>query len=375
MQFSGLKRSYKDWYDGYIERIENKQRISLSTHAYQTLSDDFSIFHPQKAAVLKEGELPSPFINRIFSCFKSSAQSSIAQAIQNQKILYKAALQDMQDDEARQAAIKLLLSSFRQQLTEKQMQRCSKKDYTFSIRINSENQEYLLSDEGQAEGPAYQDKIGAYIKAVLEEYCELTYAERERIYFKTQLDEICLAINEKKLLKITLHSKNLRNKKAVNKTMYVKPLRLQQDTEQLYNYLVGMTAFHREGRWEIGSVRLSSIQDCKRQEHPISISDKTRRRIEEAIEVKGVAFISDKKGPLTIKVAFTEEGEKLFRSMLHLRPRPIGTPNENIYTFSCTSRQAKIYFSRFGHDAKIIEPLSLADKLKQLFTAAAKQYD
>ena len=52
---------------------ENKQRINLSKHAFDTLSHDASVFLPDDFT----GTLPSGFINQIFLSCAESAESSI----------------------------------------------------------------------------------------------------------------------------------------------------------------------------------------------------------------------------------------------------------------------------------------------------------
>lgn len=374
MNFSSLKQHYTDWSIGNLDRIENKQRVSLSTHAYAVLLNDFHIFEPQETEVLNVKDLPSSFVNEVFRCFKSTARSSIAQAVQNQKILLGHMLQKMEDAQARQTATELMLLAFEQQLKEEQSRRCKQKDHTIVIRINIENQRYLLSDEGQAEGAVYHDKVGAYIKAVLEEYCEHPYVEREQIYYKEKLDEIQLAIDQKKLLKVTLRSKGRRDNAEVNNIMYVRPFAVRQDTERLYNYLVGITSYNREGPWQIRSLRLSSILRCTKQEHPISISGDTRKEIEIAIREKGVQFLSDEQDVQRIVVGLTKSGQRMYRSMLHLRPQLVEIIGDCTYVFACSQTQANNYFFKFGHHAKIIEPLELADMFRRRYASAEAQY-
>lgn len=63
--------------------------------------------------------------------------------------------------------------------------------------------EALASDELRKDAAFYGDKVGSYLKALLEEYCALPYAERERIYYKQQLQSIELAITRQEKLKLT----------------------------------------------------------------------------------------------------------------------------------------------------------------------------
>lgn len=361
MKFSSLKESLMAHEIGDIERIENKQRINLSSHAYNILIHDTDIFEPKSA---KQGEICSALINQIFENFRSHAESSVAVACQDHRSRLMDTLSAIEDLVSKQQAIDLLLKVYQADLEEKCQKRCVRKEHALMFRISKRNLDYLLSDEGQRESMHHHDNIGVYFKALLEEYCELPYVERERIYYKQFVDEIGLAILHSNMLKIVTRKKN---------TSYMKPLELGQDPEQLYNYLVGLMATSTDGPWNIASIRLSSITSCERRAKSAFISTETEKEVRSAIKKVGIQYLVDTDPDQKIVVEFTPEGEKMYRSILHLRPQYINKSG-SVYEFSCSERQADNYFFKFGHNVRVLEPERLAAKFQRKYENAAKKY-
>lgn len=363
MRFSGLKISNQKYLIGDIERIENKQRISLSSHAYSTLLHDLDVFQPFG---VKQGELSSEFLNQIFQNYQSCAESSIAESLHKKRDHLLTLLSGMADASAKNEAINLLIDEYAAKLEQNRKRRTKDKDASLLFRVSKDNLRFLLSDEGQQEAPFYRDDIGGYFKALLEEYCEQPFIIREQIYNRNSVDEINTAIDKELLLKITTRKHNI---------SYVKPLALEQDTERLYNYLIGLKSTSREGPWEIGSIRLSSISSCKRQERSGFIRTEEKKEIRNAIKQTGIQYISGHDTFQRIIVELTTEGERMYRSILHLRPRYARKVAEHIYEFHCSIKQAENYFYTFGHNARIREPVFLADMFSRKYKNAAKRYE
>ena len=356
MYFSSIKISSEN---SQQTRIENKQRISLSSHAYSILLHDMDIF---RLEAKKPGEISSELINHIFANFHSQAESSIAAALQERRSSLLDQLSAMGDLTAREKAVDLLLKAYTVELEQRSKGRCSQKDHSLTFRVSKKNMDYLLSDEGQREGRYYCDNVGAYFKALLEEYSEYPYVERERIYCKQHVDEIGLAILNRKMLRIVTRNQHV---------SYVKPLELGQDPERLYNYLVGMMATSQDGDWQIKVIRLSSITSCERREQSAFISSEKEREIRNAIREVGIQYLADTYNKIVVE--FTPHGENMYRSMLHLRPQ-YTKKSGNIYEFCCSERQADNYFFKFGHNARILEPERLADAFRRKYENAAKKY-
>ncbi len=367
MKFTGLKESYRFWCSGALERIENKQRLSLSHSAYWILMNDQGIFLPEET-----GEQPtSLLINRIFERFKDLAESSVALMLQNQKQALSKALEELPDKDA---AVNLLLAREEDRLSGERSKRLQPKDHTLTLRIHKENLKYLLSEEGQAEGPGYRDNVGLYFKAVLEEYAQLPQYRREQIFYRQTREQLQLALEEKKLLKLVLRSRGRRGEVSANHILYMKPLGLQQDSERLYNYLVGYVCASREGPWNLGSVRLTSVLECIKQERTVSLTLQQQRDAQMRIRDLGVQYLAGEATAQQIRVRLTPEGQRRYQIIRHLRPRVL-QQDQQVYTFYCTLRQAETYFFQFGHHARVLEPESLAQLLQRRYASALRQYE
>lgn len=373
MTFQGLRFDYQRWLDDPGLRVENKQRLNLSDRAYAVLLDDSDVFRGTDSAKRESSEPSSNIINHIFCRFRETAHSSIALACQNHKIDLEKTLVSVQPDAARKRAIQLLLEEYQTQLVG-ELQHRAEKGNAFSFRIDTENLAYLASEEGQRESVFYGDRVGEYIKAVLEEYAEYPRVERECIYFKDILDEIQLAISHRTILKLTMHSVNKARSGTVNNILYVKPLGVRQDSERLYHYLVGMNASRKDGPWKPGAIRLTSIKNANYLKQTAAVSKEDKKLVETEIRKNGVQYLSDSHSVGTVKVRFTPEGEKKYHQILHLRPLYTANPEPLVYEFSCTRFQAEAYFFRYGHNVKILEPKDLADKFMRRYQSAAKQY-
>ena len=373
MTFQDLRADYQRGCDDPSLCVENKQRLNLSERAYAVLMNDSDVFRVVDSAKRKNNGPSSNIINHIFRCFRETAHSSIAQTCQKHKNKLEKDLAPVKPDAARERAVQFLLDEYRAKLVDELLNRAVK-GKAFSFRIDKENLDYLASEDGQMESTFYDDNVGKYIKAVLEEYAEYPHVERERIYCKNILDKIQLASSKRTMLKLTLHSVNKTRSSTANNILYVKPLGVRQDLERLYHYLVGMKASCKDGPWTPGAIRLTAIKNASCLEQPAAVSKAEKRIIENEIRKNGVQYLSDSRSAGTIKVRFTPEGEKMYYQMLHLRPLYTANPEPLVYEFSCTRFQAETYFFRYGHNVKILEPKDLADKFMRRYQSAAKQY-
>jgi len=367
-----LKEDYERQLADPSFRVENKLRLNLSDRAYAVLLDDMDAFRAERPSDHKKADVPSYVINRIFRCFRERANSSVALALNNKKLELETLLTSIQPDDTRKNAIQLLLDDYQEQLT-KDINRRSKKGKALSFRLDKDSMEYL-SEEGQKESKFYDDNVGRYVKTVIEEYSEQPYVERERIWYEDFLDEVQLAVAKKRILKLVLHSVSNYDGVPKNNIVYLKPLGYRQDSEFLYNYVVGMTASSTDGPWTPGAIRLTSVKDHKCLEQASFISKTETKSLEEAIQKNGVQYLSDNHTIQKIVVEFTPRGERLYRQLRHLRPMYTARPTTLVYEFDCTLFQAETYFFKFGHDVKILEPEILAEKFYRRYCAAAATY-
>lgn len=347
-------------------RAENKQRLNLSDRAYVTLLHDMEVFHVEGNVAVKNGGLPSSFVNRIFRSFRESAKASVSVALCHKRAELDLLLNSMTPEAGRASAIQLLLEHYKGELIQA-VQKRRENGHSFSIRLDTDNMRYLAED-GQGESQYYADSIGRYIKAVLEEYAERPYVERERIYYKDAIvNKVPSAEAPKKMLKLTLISSHI---------LYMKPIGLFQDPYLMYNYLAGMTSLQVSGgSWRPSALRLASIKECRQLEHPAFLSSDKVREIEKTIQKNGVQYLPDSQQALRIVVRFTPKGERDYQKMLHLRPKYIEKVEPLTYIFDCTRFQAETYFFKFGADAQVLEPKSLAEEFLQKYRSAVQLYE
>lgn len=385
MKFSKLSESIKEIDEQEnltvksvsIEDIETKQRLSLSKRSRLIIERDAELF--------KESQNYSHLINRIIRVYAERADASISRVLKREEAVLKHSLKSI-DKSARRNAIELLLCEKEKQLKKKAENLIKRKgasqvdgkDVPCQIRIDRENLKWL-GREGISESKFYNDRIGLYIKALVEEYADLPYVEREKLFFYNHINSVNSAKEDKVILKIRLHTKNKNFEDGVirDNIIYMKPYKIATDSESLYNYIIGITKVRYDDTWsdtsKISSIRLSSIKECKCMETKASISKTEATKIESEIEKRGVQFLSSD-GARKIVVQFTETGEKMYQRMLHLRPSYTSKKNNREYEFYCTDEQATNYFFKFGHHVKIIEPVYLADLFGRRYRSAAMQY-
>ena len=116
----------------------------------------------------------STIINTIFANFHQLADASISiRCMQKQE-----ELEERKTFKLSKKEIELLVSEYKLTLLKKI--KINQKGVGVKFRINNENFDLLdLSEEDEY----YDGSIGAYIKALCEEYARIPYYKRERIFF------------------------------------------------------------------------------------------------------------------------------------------------------------------------------------------------
>ncbi|WP_043923137.1 WYL domain-containing protein [Leadbettera azotonutricia] len=214
----------------------------------------------------------------------------------------------------------------------------------------------------------YNQKIGRYLKAVFEEYIELPYYKRERIFFFNEIREAKEAIQSGKRLKITPGNSD----KSV--TYYLKPYRVMTDPQSTYYYLTGYSSkADSTDEYIPASFRISRIKEIKIMRGKSGkITRDQKLELENLLLKKGAPFLlGDVK---SIKVMLTELGKKYYRQQLHLRPLYDEIIDGNIYVFNCSREQIKNYFIKFGKEALVIEPPDLKKYFRDFFLDSCNAY-
>lgn len=372
MYFQDLQEEYRKQKEERGYRMECKQRIRLSDHAYSVLMRDMEAFQVPR----KKPEYPPrhAMIQRIFLNYWESAEASITHACKSRQDALQEQLSAIAPD-TRQKAIDLLLEQYESELVSKVARR-SEGGNSFVISLSDEFLEVLASDECQEERRCrcYNDRVGLYIKAVVEEYANLPYFQRERIYFQDMVNTIQLAI-DRETLRLSLYNTRTDGRDPKYRTLYLKPFDIRTDSEQMYNYLVGFSSDNGKKPLRIQSIRLTSIHSIARQKSGSArISENDKKEIRRQIKEKGVQYLSSGSGTQKIVVQFTLNGERLYNRLLHLRPQCTKKSSNRIYEFDCTEFQAETYFFKYGADAIILEPQGLADKFREKYRAALECY-
>lgn len=332
---------------------EQKQYLNLSELALSIMEWDMQAFCVASV---------SGYINHIVLSFADSAESSISLTLENKLHEWERVFQSMGENEKKHA-IECLQNDLLKTLNNRITSYPSGKGFRF--RINNELLEYLTSEISCNEEKYYENNIGRYIKALMEEYSRKTYFEREGIYYKEQIDTLELAISQKKVLKLKLNNGEI---------IKIRGYKVGSDPLLTYHYLIGIISQGRSTRNIKNSysvIRITNINSIKVLHASGTISETDKQKIEETIVTHGIQFIGNEAEKIVVKL--TLNGVKKYNQIGYLRP--IYTEkNKNIYTFRCTVDQARFYFYRFGKDAKVLSPQRLANQLMVAHQRAADIY-
>lgn len=200
--------------------------------------------------------------------------------------------------------------------------------------------------------------ISNYFRNIFNKYAKLPQDERERIIFKDELNNIESAIHNKKIIKVKI------NDSSFDFLPYV----VVRTNDELYNYVVG--AIKNENRFHCLSLHLYKCINIIKTKNKFEFSDEEINQLNENLSF-GPREI-ERRAVLT-KIKLTKNGIKKFKKMYLNRPIPIEI-NDDIYTFNCSHQNLFIYFSRFGVDATILEPLNLRNQMIAFHKKAFNKY-
>lgn len=333
---------------------DQKQHLNLSEEAWLILEQDRAAFG---------GETLAGFLNHILLNYCETAKASLFRTRQEKIKEYYEKLSALPEDTRKQAAEILA----EQDITAIQAQVQSyPKGHGVKIRLNNELFAYLTEtpspnnpDSGCQENRYYEDHIGRYLKALLEEYARLPYLQREEIYFAQHFRTLKNCIESGNKAKIQVSSGN---------EYLMRPYKITPDSQSTYHYLIAWS--DEEDRPY--SYRISLLQRVRQTSQGGKLTTDKEKRIEQALQEKDVPYIA---GTVQeIRVQLTPNGVNKYQSILHLRPQCHAIEDENIYVFHCTAYQAEHYFSKFGPDATVLSPQNLADKLRRFHLRALQNY-
>ncbi len=240
----------------------------------------------------------------------------------------------------------------------------------------------LFNDE-----PSYSSYIKRFIDLLLNKYGALPTHKREAIYFRHKHTIITECIAKHRRIRI----------KTNGEEFIIKPYSLLVDPSVRYLYLTGYVD-DKICSFRFSRITISSL-DNRFDDNNGDLTYKEKEQIKNRILGSGVAYLSEKVID-NIEVLLTEYGYYLYSEVIiHQRPdlKESGTlqdpieelPETEIDQFrkatgfeytkrihcSCTKRQARLYFSRFGSEAVIITPRDLSEECRKFADDASKAYN
>ncbi len=333
-------------------RTAQRISLSLSPEAYSTIISDMDIFQNEKNL--------DGFINKIITNYKETSDASISLAKERERekftnwIKTVSGTEDISVEDS--ACLDRLIAGYTKELTTRM--NSFKTGVSLKPRINNENYDDLYMGTSDFQEEEYYLREGRYIKAILEEYALLTFYEREGVFLKNIIDNINEAIMMGNVLKLKYV-----NRKQQQTQITVRPYKIASSPLLQYHYLVALPA-DTETNKDILVLRISRIIETKKLSRTSHITIQEQKYIDEIIRTKGIQYIVSQDSE--IEVALTEQGYKLYKSIIYLRPKHTNITSKGgkwILTFMCAEEQIKNYFFQFGKEAKVICP----DHLKQWF--------
>ena len=320
----------------YINEItyELKQHLNLSDGAWETVYNDMNSFYGETGRQSFSG-----FLNRVFHNFYQDAEGSVKlrgrRLADELKGLMKRDGDIARDETLTEKTVAILVDEYEKRALEKATS--YPKGIGKKFRVNRQNLD-VLRDLDCSE--LYGDSIGAYIKAVIEEYTTLPQARREAIFFKDTIDACSFAIAKRNKLKITLSSRySSRRQESYTRRFYVSPYAVLTDKNGFFNYLIGISEeILRDGALgekTVSSFRISRIEKIAVMSSMSAfLSSRKVDEIENELKTKSPQYMA---GELwDIEVLFTDKGLELFDRQLYLRPAVYTSIDKHRYVFHCT---------------------------------------
>jgi hypothetical protein len=201
----------------------------------------------------------------------------------------------------------------------------------------------------------YGLSFSEYFRNMLESYFEMPQYKRERIYYKDLCSTISIAIRKQRALRV----------RTQRSAITVYPRYLAASPEELFNYLL---AEDPEGKcYTFRISRLISASVVNRE--VCAYRPENDEYFRQALQSPQYSGVYDDH----ICVRLTEQGKNMFRVIYFDRPFPVRTEGD-LYWFSGSVMQIRNYFSRFGKDAVIIEPVFLKKQLYTYYEEALNAY-
>lgn len=331
------------------EFIDNKQHLGISSLAYSIIESDFRRF--EYSETIKS---LNNFINRIIRNCHSIPFD-----------FYPCNLQTIYEQETR---LNKSNTEITQLINEKY------KDYPCNNIKEKVNKSFtivkslyvqLASLTNSYISDYFDNRVGKYINAVLEEYATLPFSKRETIIFIdtiTRLNE-CISLHTT----CSIHHSN-------GNQYYFIPYRIVTDNMGMYYYVVGKSLQCDKNYpivEKLCSFRIDRIA-VSYSNKQLSLSSGEKETLDSCISTGDIEYLLEEKKEFI--VVFSEEGFDMYKRVFAKRPQYISLSqnkqtNEIICTYKCTEFQFKNYFLQFGSLINNIKP----DSMKKSFIEFYKQ--
>lgn len=350
---------------------EHKQSINLTSYAESILKEDLELFAPEQTA--------TGFLNDIIERYSDIADASIHSAILRQRARLAHALDQNLSlsaeltDEQKERITKLLDSEIEYRLRDKGS--LFNPGRTFTFRLNNRNYEHFFNDVSLdwPDADYYNGYFSRYLKAVVEEYCQLPLFRREEIYFQEFIETIESAIASARVIRVEMFSPL-----TGRETWDVRPFGIYPNASHLYHYLIGKSVEAGGLRKDekIASIRLCRIRKLtvlsKKTSRSGMLSAAEKKEIRQKISSNTVDFLIGEEEEIIVRLS--KIGEKIYRNTLFLRPFLHQIDESGYHHFHCTRMQARQYFIRFGAEAEIISPTDLREEFADMYRKALDLY-
>lgn len=199
--------------------------------------------------------------------------------------------------------------------------------------------------------------MSEFIRNLFNEYIKNPGFERERCLHWDNFEKIDGIIRKNLIAHITTTS---------GTKFELKPYMFAHDIEEIFNYLVGINL--SSPKQPIVSIRLCKIKDIVIKNEYFEFTQEEIKRLNHQIQ-EGPALVCDDTTHAVIK--FDKQGIKKYDICYKDRPLPTTYDDETgIYTFDTDLNKLYLYLLQFGKHAKVIEPISLKEKLNKFHKEA-----
>lgn len=347
-----------------------KIRLILSSSAQMTIVEDMDIF-----GVNERNQFINAVLNNYFKHAKASllmyrtnrisdlCDTSEDEHVSTEELENKeAVVTDIVDAEMREYA-----ENIKKSLRVKGDRRfCYINNYNMRFLANDGYKEY--SGKDMLEYSPYK-RPSQYLRAVIEEYCSLTFIEREKIFKKETYDIINDAIDKK----LVLHIPNAKNHDQI---FVVYPHEIVDNKSNTQSYLLCYSKIKgiKDSKMKIVSFSMArlNISEANVTSQHFNLTKEQEKNIENVLQHQSVEYLLNE--PESIEIRLTETGKKIYNSRIYMRPKRTEIKDNNIWVFNCTQLQAYNFFFSFGENAEIINPPELRNRFIQSVNKMSEIY-